>query len=74
MTANKIGFSFAAYYRNEPNGKKRFVAAPAEMTYKKLLRNTTIGYLTVMIDRTIVGNILLVNIFIFAQSQHACQR
>lgn len=62
MTTNKIGFSFTAYYRNEPNGKKRFVAAPAEMTYKKLLRNTIIGCLTVMIDRTIVGDFTMPNI------------
>ncbi|MBC6316902.1 glycosyltransferase family 2 protein [Listeria grandensis] len=62
MTTNKIGFSFTAYYRNEPNGKKRLVPAPAEMTYKKLLRNTIIGCLTVMIDRTIVGHFTMPNI------------
>lgn len=62
MAANNIGFSFTAYYRNETSGKQRLVPAPAEMTYKKLLRNTIIGCLTVMIDRTIVGPFSMPNI------------
>nr|WP_311772934.1 glycosyltransferase family 2 protein [Listeria booriae] len=62
MAANGIGFSFTAYYRNEPSGKQRLVPAPAEMTYHKLLRNTIIGCLTVMIDRTIVGHFKMPNI------------
>ncbi|MBC1434764.1 glycosyltransferase family 2 protein [Paenilisteria rocourtiae] len=62
MATNNIGFSFTAYYRNEPNGKRRFVPAPVEMTYKKLLRNTIIGCLTVMVDRTIVGHFTMPNI------------
>lgn len=62
MTTNRIGFSFTAYYRNEPSGKQRLVPAPSEMTYHKLLRNTIIGCLTVMIDRTIVGPFAMPNI------------
>ena len=52
------GISFTSYRLMKEDGTliNKEVKAPEEMTYKKLLKNTIIGCLTVIIDREVVGD------------------
>lgn len=53
-----VGFTFTAYQSVDEWGNlKKIIRVPETMTYQKLLRNTIIGCLTVMLDRNIVGEV-----------------
>lgn len=58
MKTKDIGFSFTAYRLMDEEGGNlnKVVSAPAEITYKDLLKNTVIGCLTVVIDREKIGD------------------
>lgn len=49
-----IGFTYGNYYMF--NEKNKVVKAPEKFTHKKLLKNTGIACLTVMLDRNIIGD------------------
>lgn len=57
MASNNYAFSFSAYGIINEDGHKlqRTIYAPIKMTYHKLLKNTIIGCLTVIIDKQKVG-------------------
>lgn len=58
MKSRDIGFTFTAYQSVDEAGiLKKVIKVPEMMTYQKLLRNTIIGCLTVMLDRHIVGDV-----------------
>lgn len=61
MLNKNIGFSFTSYeiMRNDNN---KIVTVPTELNYTQFMKNTIIGTLTVMIDRSIVGNIRIVEV------------
>ena len=58
MKENKYAFTYSEYYVMEEDGKKTgsFIRIPSSLSYRQYLRNTIIGCLTVVIDRTIVGD------------------
>ncbi|MGL4850549.1 MAG: glycosyltransferase family 2 protein [Clostridium sp.] len=58
MREKNIGFSFTGYELINEDGKKldKLIKVPEEITYKKLLKNTIIGCLTVVIDREKIGD------------------
>jgi len=61
MSDNKVDFSFT-YYRRMSEAGEPFPfsnTSPAVVNYKMLLKDTTIGTLTVMLDRKSVGEVRL---------------
>ena len=58
MKDNNYGFSFTSYRLMKEDGELtgKEVIVPEYVTYNDLLKNTVIGCLTVVIDRTIIGN------------------
>ncbi|WP_121610971.1 teichuronic acid biosynthesis protein TuaG [Mesobacillus foraminis] len=64
MQENGYAFTFTGYELVSPNGEplNKEVAAPAEISYTGLLKNTIIGCLTVMIDRNQTGRFQMPNI------------
>jgi len=59
MMSNNISFSFTEYGLIDEKGNEldKLVRVPAEVDYNFLLKNTTIGCLTVMLDKKVFGNI-----------------
>ncbi len=57
MQTNNIAFSFSSYQKMDTNGKvlNNIVSVPKEISYNQYLRNTIIGCLTVVIDKTKTG-------------------
>lgn len=57
MKENNIAFSFTSYKTIKENGEKsnKSIKVPLTVTYKQLLSNTIIGCLTVIIDKSLVG-------------------
>jgi teichuronic acid biosynthesis glycosyltransferase TuaG len=64
MRENGYAFTFTGYELVAPDGEPlhKKVAAPAEISYTGLLKNTIIGCLTVMIDRNQTGQFQMPNI------------
>ncbi|KEZ48772.1 glycosyltransferase family 2 protein [Metabacillus indicus] len=64
MEERKIDFSFTSYEIMDDQGNRlgQVVHAPKEMTYNKLLSNTIIGCLTVMLNLESLGKVKMVNI------------
>ncbi|WP_251126947.1 glycosyltransferase family 2 protein [Exiguobacterium sp. s160] len=64
MKQNNIGFSFSAYSTISETGElsSKNVNVPLVMDYSKLLKNTIIGCLTVVIDRTKIGDFRMPNV------------
>lgn len=64
MEEHQIEFSFTSYEIMDDQGNRlgQIVHAPKEMTYNKLLSNTIIGCLTVMINLEKLGKVKMVNI------------
>lgn len=61
MKANQCGFSYTAYeIINHLDNK--LIQVPSQLTYHQFMKNTIIGTLTVMLDKTIVGDIRIVNV------------
>ena len=58
MKEKGVAFSYTAYqkYVTETKERGKVLRAPAKMTAKKILGNTAIGCLTVMVDRKTVGD------------------
>lgn len=57
MKQNQVGFTFSNYHViTEEKQIKKEVKVPQVMDYDKLLHNTIIGCLTVVIDREIIGD------------------
>ena len=58
MQTNNYGFSFTSYRLIDENGGllNKEIRVPNEITYKKLLKNTIIGCLTVIIDKELIGD------------------
>lgn len=63
MMKNKLAFSFTKYRMMTEEGiQTNFtVSVPQKISYKHLLKNTTIGTLTVMLDKRKVGNVQMVD-------------
>ncbi len=63
MTERNIGFSYSSYDCVDEAGKslEKIVKAARNLNYEAYLRNTIIGCSTVMIDKTIVGEIIVPN-------------
>ena len=61
MAANNIGFSYSSYDWIDENGGKlnKSINAIGDLDYNAYLRNTIIGCSTVMIDKRIVGDVLV---------------
>lgn len=59
MIEKNIGFSFTSYYVMSEAGVNlnKTVRVPSEIDYNKLLKNTIIGCLTVVIDRDIIKDV-----------------
>ena len=59
MKKNNIAFSFTGYDFIDENGVefRKMVDVPSKVNYNKLLKYNSIGCLTVMIDKEIVGDI-----------------
>src|SRR5699024_10614858 len=57
MQHHDCAFSFTGYELMNEDGKllDKYVPVPYVMTYDKLLKNTIIGCLTVMLDRNKIG-------------------
>jgi teichuronic acid biosynthesis glycosyltransferase TuaG len=64
MNKNGYAFTFTAYKRFSRDGTKDYnvIRAPYKMTYNKLLKNTIIGTLTVIVDKDQVGSFEMSNI------------
>ncbi len=64
MQSKNSIFSFTSYEIIDESGQPldRIVAAPDSLSYSELLKNTAIGCLTVMIDRTRVTNLRMPDI------------
>lgn len=58
MVKNNYGFTFSEYeyIRVHENEKKRVFKIPNKLNYSQALKNTTIGCLTVVVDRMLVGD------------------
>ena len=59
MKKNNIAFSFTGYDFIDENGVefRKMVDLPSKVNYNKLLKYNSIGCLTVMIDKEVVGDI-----------------
>lgn len=64
MHNNNIAFSFTNYKMIDENGQdlNRVVTCPEVINYKDLLKNTTIGCLTVMIDIDKIDKLVMPNL------------
>ena len=64
MVSNNISFSFTEYGFIDEDGNElnKLIKVPAEVDYNFLLKNTTIGCLTVMLDKRAFGNIQMLSI------------
>jgi teichuronic acid biosynthesis glycosyltransferase TuaG len=64
MKTKQIGFSFTNYSMINEKGDRiiKLIECPLTVNYKQLLKNTTIGCLTVMIDRKKLGDFRMPNI------------
>jgi len=64
MQHHDCAFSFTGYELMNEDGKllEKYVPVPYVMTYEKLLKNTIIGCLTVMLDRNKIGDQYMTNI------------
>lgn len=64
MQTNDYAFTFTGYefVSNEGVQLNKRIGAPKQVSYNDMLKNTIIGCLTVMIDRSIVGQIQMPNI------------
>lgn len=58
MELHHYAFTFTGYELMDTNGHllNKTISAPARVTYKRMLKNTIVGCLTVMIDRKQVGD------------------
>lgn len=58
MKQNKYAFTYSEYYVMEEDGRrtKSIIHIPTSLSYYQYLQNTIIGCLTVVIDRSIVGD------------------
>ncbi|MBR5910561.1 MAG: glycosyltransferase family 2 protein [Bacteroidales bacterium] len=63
MTERNIGFSYSSYDCVDEAGKslEKIVKATGNLNYEAYLRNTIIGCSTIMIDKTIVGEVIVPN-------------
>ena len=63
MTEKKIGFSYSSYDCINENGEAlhKVVKAAGDLDYEAYLKNTIIGCSTVMVDKSIVGEIIVPN-------------
>ena len=63
MTERKIGFSYSSYDCVDEDGNPlgKTVKAIGDLNYEAYLRNTIIGCSTVMVDKTIVGEVVVPN-------------
>jgi teichuronic acid biosynthesis glycosyltransferase TuaG len=63
MTEKNIGFSYSTYDWIDEDGNKldKFINTIGDLNYTAYLRNTIIGCSTVMVDRTIVGEVVVPN-------------
>ncbi|MGX7014862.1 glycosyltransferase family 2 protein [Vagococcus silagei] len=59
MKAKNYGFTFTAY---QIMGKTKPIKVPKSLNYNQYMKNTIIGMLTVMINRSIVGDVSIVNV------------
>ena len=61
MTDKNIGFSYSTYDWIDENGKNmdKFINTIGDLEYKGYLCNTIIGCSTVMIDRSIIGEVVV---------------
>ena len=61
MTERNIGFSYSSYDCVDENGNplEKTVKAAGDLDYDAYLRNTIIGCSTVMLDKTIVGEVVV---------------
>lgn len=59
MSKNNCGFCFSSYRRMSEDGSRvsKPLNIPAEIRYEDLLKNTTIGTLTVVLDKKLTGKI-----------------
>lgn len=64
MQEKGYAFSFSHYELMDENGKLlgKVIKTPISVTYQEYLRNTIIGCLTVIVDRTIAGDFRMPNI------------
>jgi len=64
MDKNKIAFSCSDYDQIYENGEfnSKIIKVPKAISYNKYLKNTIIGCLTVIIDKSIVGDFRMPNI------------
>ena len=63
MMEKKIGFSYSSYDCIDENGQplNKTVKVAGDMDYEAYLRNTIIGCSTVMVNKDIVGNVVVPN-------------
>lgn len=63
MLENKFGFTFTSYevMSDKAEARKKIFHAPKLITYKKYLKNTIIGCLTVIMDKQVIGNVKFEN-------------
>lgn len=61
MTEKKVGFSYSSYNCIDEKGQllNKIIKAAGDMDYEAYLHNTIIGCSTVMVDRNIVGNVVV---------------
>jgi teichuronic acid biosynthesis glycosyltransferase TuaG len=61
MTEKKIGFSYSSYDCIDESGRplNKSIKAAGDLDYEAYLRNTIIGCSTVMVDKDIVGNVVV---------------
>ena len=64
MQVNNIAFSFCSYQPMSEDGKVLFreIKAPLKMTYNSFLKNTIIGCLTVVLDKSKIGDFKIPNL------------
>lgn len=61
MERHNIGFSYTAYEILR-EGRNKLIRVPAKLTYSQFMKNTAIGTLTVMLDRSITGAFRIVDV------------
>jgi len=61
MKKNKYAISFTAYELIDKNNKplKKIISIPKKVTYYQLLKGNVIGCLTIMINRSLIGEFLM---------------
>lgn len=61
MIDNKVGFTYTTYDWIDEEGRtlNKFINTIGNLDYKKYLRNTIIGCSTVMVDKSIVGDVVV---------------